>query len=68
MKLELSQAGFSPVGLASLALLAALIETLPVAEQRLLLARAAALVPEGSGPRRNEARRLIGAMHAQTGG
>jgi hypothetical protein len=65
MRLELSQAGFSANGLATLAILTAMIEMLPVGEQRTLLARAAALVPDGSGPRRDEARRMIGAMFEQ---
>jgi hypothetical protein len=41
-----------------------MIETLPIGEQRTVLTRAAALVPGGSGPRRNEARRMISAMLA----
>jgi hypothetical protein len=67
MELELSRAGFSAGGMVALAILTAMIETLPVGEQRTVLTRAAALVPEGSGPRRDEARRMIGAMLAQTG-
>jgi hypothetical protein len=67
MKLEMSQAGFSAVGLTTMAILTAMIEALPVREQRLVLARAAALVPEGPGPRREEARRMIGAMFMQAG-
>jgi hypothetical protein len=67
MKLELSQAAFSPLGLATMAIVTAMLEAMPVAEQRLVLARAAVLVPEGSGARREEARRMIGAMFAQTG-
>jgi hypothetical protein len=66
MRLELSQAGFSAGGLATLAILTAMIEMLPVGEQRTVLVRAATLVPDGSGPRRDEARRMIGAMFAQT--
>jgi hypothetical protein len=66
MRLELSQASFSASGLATLAIVTAMIEMLPVGEQRTLLARAAALVPDGSGPRRDEARRMIGAMFSQT--
>jgi hypothetical protein len=65
MELELSRTGFSADGLATLALLTAMIETLPIGEQRTVLTRAAALVPGGSGPRRNEARRMISAMLAQ---
>jgi hypothetical protein len=65
MELELSRAHFSADGLATLALLTAMIETLPIGEQRTVLTRAAALVPGGSGPRRNEARRMISAMLAQ---
>jgi hypothetical protein len=67
MKLELPQVGFSAGGLATMAILTALLETLPVGDQRTVLVRAAALVPEGAGPRRDEARRIIGAMFAQTG-
>jgi hypothetical protein len=67
MKVELSQAGFTPVGLASMAILIAMIEMLAVAEQRLVLARAATLVDEGPGTRRDVARRMIGAMYAQIG-
>lgn len=66
MKLELSRAGSSSGEMATLAILTALIERLPVGEQRTVLARAAALLPEGSsGTRRDEASRIIGAMLAQ---
>jgi hypothetical protein len=52
--------------MATLAILTALIETLPVGQQRTVLARAAALLPDGSsGTRRDEARRIIGAMLEQ---
>jgi hypothetical protein len=50
-----------------MAIVTAMLEAMPVGEQRLVLARAAVLVPEGSGARREEARRMIGAMFAQTG-
>jgi hypothetical protein len=66
MKLELSRAGSSSGEMATLAILTALIETLSVGQQRTVLARAAALLPEGSsGTRRDEANRIIGAMLAQ---
>jgi hypothetical protein len=66
MKLELSRAGSSSGEMATLAILTALIETLPVGQQRTVLARAAALLPDGSsGTRRDEARRIIGAMLEQ---
>ncbi|HET6220789.1 MAG TPA: hypothetical protein VFE11_01435 [Dongiaceae bacterium] len=68
MKLvESRSGGISSDGLAALALVTALIGTLPVGEQRKVLSEAIALLPTSPGTDRDEARRIVGAMLGQLG-
>jgi hypothetical protein len=54
-------------GLAALALITAVIDGLPVNEQRRVLSAAAALLLTSPGVNRDEARRIVSAMLAQLG-
>lgn len=66
MKLEESRGGAnSSDGLAALALVTALIDTLAVGEQRKVLSQAAELLSTSPGVNRDEARRIVNAMLAQ---
>jgi hypothetical protein len=68
MKLEESHGGVSSAdGLAALALVTAMINALPTADQHAVLTAAAALLPAAPGYNRDDARRMIGAMFAQIG-
>ena len=68
MKLVESRGGISsPDGLAALALMASLIDSLPVNEQRKVISGAIALLPTSPGANRDEARRIVSAMLAQLG-
>jgi hypothetical protein len=68
MKLVESHSGVSSSdGLAALALVTALIDTLPVGEQRKVLSAGIALLLTTPGTNRDEARRIVSAMLAQLG-
>jgi hypothetical protein len=68
MKLVESHSGVnSPDGLAALALVTALIDGLPVGEQRKVLSEGIALLLSSPGTNRDEARRIVGAMLGQLG-
>jgi hypothetical protein len=68
MKLVESRIGTnSSDGLAALALVTALIDTLPVGEQRKVLSEGIALLSTSPATNRDEARRIVSAMLAQPG-
>jgi hypothetical protein len=68
MKLVEPRSGvISSDGMAALALVTAVIDSLPVNEQRKVLSEAAALLSTSPGMNRDEARRIVSAMLAQLG-
>jgi hypothetical protein len=68
MKLVEPRGGVSSSdGMVALALVTALIDSLPVNEQRKLLSEAATALSTSPALNRDEARRMVGAMLAQLG-
>jgi hypothetical protein len=68
MKLVESRSGnISSDGLAALALVTALINTLPVGEQRKVLSAGIMLLSTSPGTNRDDARRMVGEMLGQLG-
>jgi hypothetical protein len=65
MKIEFSRVGSSPDGIAALAIVTAMIDSMPTDKQRSLLSRTGILLGNNDRAYHREAARIIAAMLAQ---